>query len=165
MLNLKALMEISGSVAAARDVADARQDVTLRRTLALMPGTGNGQADLAFFDTRTLAASATEDLDLAGGLVDAFGATLTFVEICALLITAAPTNTNNVVVGAAASNGWSPIFGAATERLILRPGASFLLTHDAGYPVVASTGDLLRVGNSGSGTPVTYTIALIGRSA
>ncbi|MDQ5917570.1 MAG: hypothetical protein QG660_681, partial [Pseudomonadota bacterium] len=38
--------------------------------ITLTPGTSSGNADLIFMDTRTLAASATENLDLAGSLVD-----------------------------------------------------------------------------------------------
>jgi hypothetical protein len=165
MVNLKLSMQIQGAYEALRDVANARQEVNLQRSLALLSGTAAGQADLFFADTRTLSASGTEDLDLAGGLTDAFGATLTHVEVVGLLISAAPGNTNNVLVGGAASNAWGAIFGAANDVLVLKPGASFFLMCDAGYAVTAGTGDLLKVANSGAGTGVTYTIAVIGRSA
>lgn len=165
MLNLKMLMQIQGSYEALRDVANATQAVNLRRPLDVTSGTGAGQADLFYVDTRTLSASGTEDLDLAGGLVDAFGATQTHVEVVALLVSAAAANTNNVLVGGAGSNAWSAIFGDATDTLVLKPGASVLLMCDAGYAVTAGTGDLLKIANSSSGTAVTYTIAVVGRSA
>lgn len=164
MVNLKLSMQIQGAYEALRDVANARQEVNLQRSLALLSGTGAGQADLFFGDTRTLAASGTEDLDLAGGLTDAFGATLTHVEVVGLLISAAAANTNNVLVGGAASNAWAAAFGA-DDVLVLKPGATLFLLCDAGYAVTAGSGDLLKVANSGSGTGVTYTIAVIGRSA
>lgn len=49
-----------------------------------------------------LAASASENLDLAGGLTDDFGATLTFTAIKEIIIHASSANTNNVLVGGAA---------------------------------------------------------------
>lgn len=165
MLNLKLQMLVQGAYEASRDVANARQDISHQRTLQLASGTANGQADLFFADTRTLAASASEDLDLAGGLTDAFGSTLTHVEIVGVMISALAANTNNVLVGGAASNAWGAIFGATNDILVLKPGASLLLMCDTGYAVTAGTGDLLKIANSGSGTGVTYTIVLIGRSA
>lgn len=164
-LSMKTLMQIAGAYGATRDVGDAQQSVNLRRPLDLTTGTGSGQADLFFADTRTLSASATESLDLAGGLTDAFGASLTFVEIVALLITADAGNTNNVEVGGAASNAWAALFGDATDKVKLKPGASLMLACETGYAVTAGTGDLLKIANGGSGTAVTYTLTLIGRSA
>lgn len=134
----------------------------------LANGTGAGQADRIFHDQRTLAASATEDLDLAGVLTDSFGATVTFVRIKGLLVAASAANTNNVVLGAAAANPWATLLGA-TGTLIVRPGtvlALFAGQADAtGYAVTAGTGDLLKIANSAGGTGVTYDIALLGASA
>jgi hypothetical protein len=133
----------------------------------LSSGTGAGQADRVFSDQRTLSASANEDLDLAGVLTDSFGATITFARIKGLLVAASSGNTNNVVVGAAASNPWTGLL-TATGTVTLRPGAFFVAvagTADAtGYAVTAGTGDLLRVANSGAGTSVTYDIYVIGVS-
>jgi hypothetical protein len=47
-----------------------------------------------------------ENLDLSGVLANALGATLAFTAIKAILIVADSANTNNVVVGGAASNGF-----------------------------------------------------------
>lgn len=165
MLNVNLSVELRGKYQAVRDVANAVQEIALRKALDLTPGTLDGSADLLFMDTRTLAASGTEDLDLAGGLTDAFGASLTMVEVVALLISAAPGNTNNVLVGGAASNAWGALFGATNDVLVLKPGASMMLFCDKGYAVTAGTGDLLKIANSAGSTGVTYTIAVIGRSA
>lgn len=127
-------------------------------------GLGAGQAQKLFADVRTLAASATEDLDLSGVLTDAFGALLAFTEIKAILIKAAAGNTNNVIVGGAATNQFLTPFGAATHTVSVRPGGVLLLAAgDAtGYVVTAATGDLLKVANSAGGSSVTYEIVLIG---
>lgn len=160
-------MSASGLYSKTADLETPSADLNWRRAVALDSGTGAGKADLRFTDTRTLAASATEDLDLAGVLLDAFGAALTFVKIKGLFISAAAANTNNVIVGAAASNAWAALLGA-THTLTLRPGATFGLMAGAAdattYAVTAGTGDLLKVANSAAGTSVTYDILLIGSS-
>lgn len=154
---------------AALDLGTAQAQLSKSYTVDLANGTAAGQADRTFHDTRTLAASATEDLDLAGVLTDAFGTVLTFARIKGLVVSAAAGNSNNVIVGGAASNGFVSWVGGATHTVTLRPGATFVLmagTADStGYAVTAATGDLLRIGNSGAGSTVTYDIAVIGCSS
>lgn len=144
----------------------------------LSSGVAIGQADLVFHDQRTLAASASEDLDLVGAMLqDPFGANLSMLKVKALLIGARGVtdvngvtitpNVNNVVVGAAAANAWTALLNA-TGTVTLRPGTVlcvFASQTDAGYTVTAATNDLLKVANSGGGGGVTYDIIVIGASA
>lgn len=127
-------------------------------------GTGANQISKVFTDTRTLGSSATENLDLAGGLTDALGTTITFTGIKAILITAASGNTNDVVVGGAGSNTFLGVFADASDKINVKPGGAFLWTNPsaAGAAVTASTGDILLVANSSSGSSVTYTIVILG---
>ncbi|TXL91586.1 hypothetical protein [Streptomyces sp. IB2014 016-6] len=158
----------SANQTAALDLGVASAPVNLSRSVTLGSGTGVGKADRIFHDRRVLNASATEDLDLAGVLVDAFGQTITFARIKGLLVSAAAGNSNNVVIGAAASSPWATAFNA-TGTLTLRPGASVALMAGAAdataYGVTASTGDLLKIANSGAGSAVTYDVVIIGASA
>lgn len=127
-------------------------------------GAGAAQIDRMFSDTRTIAASASENLDLAGGgLLDAFGAALTFARIKAVLVKAAAGNTNDVVFSRPAANG-VPLFNAASDAINIKPGGCFLwMAPDAaGIPVTAGTGDLLTVANGGAGTPVSYDVVILG---
>lgn len=164
MLAVSAFGELTSSL----DLGSGRATQSLSRSVSLASGTGAGQADRLFSDRRTLAASATEDLDLAGVLLDAFGSTITFARVKGLVIAAAAGNSNNVVVGNASSNAWATLLGA-THTLTLRPGAFVAVGTGAadatGYAVTASTGDLLKVANSGAGSSVTYDIHIIGCSA
>ena len=133
---------------------------------ALATGTGASQADLLFSDQRTLSASGTEDLDLAGSLTDPLGATLTFVKIKAIIIKAASGNTNDVEVKPATSNGFTGPFNDASDTLVIPAGGMIALTAPvSGWAVTAGTGDLLTITNGSSGTSVTYDIILIGTSA
>lgn len=159
------LTRIQGAYAGANDLGTVAFSFDKRTPFAFVPGTGTGQADKLFSDTRTLAASATEDLDLAGGLTDPLGSTLTFVKIKAIYIKASAANTNSVVIGAAASNDFVGPWSADGTTSI-PPGGELLLVHGgAGWTVTASTGDLLKIANSSSGTGVTFDIILIGTSA
>lgn len=166
-LKLALLVEVAGYVRGSNDIAAPQQTFAKRKRLALATGTSADQADLVFSDTRTLAASTSEGLDLAGVLSDAFGASLTFVEVVGILIVAADGNTNDVLVGGAASNAFAAPFGDATDKLRVKPGGFAFLAApgNPAYAVTAGTGDILTVANSGAGTPVTYDIVVIGRSA
>jgi hypothetical protein len=119
-----------------------------------------------FTDTRTLGISATEDLDLAGVLTDAFGAVITFVKIKALIIKAAAANTNNVNLSRPAGATGVPIFLAVSDGIIIPPGYTFAwFGSGAGITVTPSTGDLITLTNSGAGTSVNYDVVIIGTSA
>lgn len=160
------LARIKATQTSALDLGTGTFPATLEHTLTLASGTAANQADLLFSDTRTLAASATEDLDLAGSLTDAFGATLTMVEVVAVLITAAAGNTNNVIVGDATSP--VPLFGGTNPTFSVKPGGAFMVTapNASGlFTVGAGTTDDLKLTNSSSGTSVTYSVMILGRSA
>ncbi len=131
---------------------------------AFTNGTGANQANMVYGGTRTLAASATESLDLAGGLSNAFGNTITFTSIKTIVIVAAAANVNDVLVGGAASNAFINWVANATDIVVVKPGGMFCITAPtaAGFAVTADTGDLLKVANSAGTTGVTYDIVLIG---
>lgn len=158
------LVDLAVNMSSALDLGSTSSPLKYIRQLDLANGSGANQISKVFHDKRTLSASGTEDLDLAGSLTDPLGASLTFTKIRLMLIYAAPANTNLVVVGGAGSNGFITWVGDATDKVKIRPGGLFLATApDAtGYAVTASTGDLLTVANSSSGTGVTYDIVLLG---
>ena len=161
--NGRVSIKVSAEIADVLDIATATMPVEFDAASVFTDGTGANQAKKIWHDTRTLSASATESLDLYGGLTDAFGTTLNFAKIKAVVITAASGNTNSVQVTRPASNG-VPLFMAASDGIALTPGASFAAVFpDAnGIAVTASTGDLLTLTNSAGSTSVTYTIIVIG---
>lgn len=145
----------------------ASVNIASEDTIKTTNGTAAGQADRVFSDRRTLSASATEDLDLAGVLTDAFGNTVSFARIKAIKIKAAAGNTNQVVIGAAGSNQWGTLLNA-TGTISLNKGGVFEAacgeTDSIGWAVTAGTGDLLKIANGGAGTSVTYDITIVGCS-
>lgn len=168
-LTSKLTLSVAANLTSALDLAVASVPLLKDYATILASGTGAGQADKVFHDTRTLTASSTEDLDLAGGLTDALGVALTFVKIKALIISAAAGNTNNVLVGGVAAGLSTIIVPQTTGIVTVRPGATFAVfagvADSTGYAVTATTADLLHIANSSSGTPVTYDVIVIGTSA
>lgn len=165
-LNSSVLVQVASTLTSDLDLATASVPLTWRHRTVLASGTAADQADLVFHDTRTLAASGTEDLDLAGGLTSALGAALTFVECKLLVVSAAAGNTNNVRVSRPAANG-VPLFLAASDGIDVPPGGVFAWFNpgNGGVAVTAGTGDLITVTNSAAGTAVTYDVIIIGASA
>lgn len=134
------------------------------QSMEFTPGTATvGQANVLYSGTRTLAASANENLDVFGALQDALGATINAAEVVAVYFRAASGNTNDVVITRPATNG-VPLFNTASAGMALGPGDFSLRTYRVGIGVVAATGDLINVANGGAGTPVTYDVVIVGRT-
>lgn len=164
-LSTKVRVAVTADLTAALDLVTASVPLSKDYVNRLATGVASGQADKIFHDQRTLAASGTENLDLAGSLVDAFGATITFVKLKAIIVKAASTNVNNVNVIREGTNG-APLFLALADGIPVLPDGIFAwVAPGAGITVTAGTGDLLTFTNSGAGTSVTYDIVLVGTSA
>lgn len=133
---------------------------SLQRTMS--NGTTSGLVSQMWHDQRTLSASASEDLDLAGSLTNAFGVTLTFATIKFVLVVAAAGNTNNVEVTRKATTG-IPLFMADGDGISLQPGDLFLYHSPlVGKTITATTDDTLTFTNSAGSTGVTYDVILVG---
>jgi hypothetical protein len=138
--------------------------------------------DKVWSDRRTLGATSSETIDLAGSLTNSFGVTVTFVELCALLIVnRTTTSTSSLLVG---QNSATSVAGFWSQGGTYNLGVDFPLARSvvdpavAGPPIVygmlwklsprgfavgAGSTDLLYVGTPSTGA--TYDICLIGRSA
>ncbi len=157
-------VNLTGTLTAALDLEAAQTALAKKLAITLTDGSGANQATNLFSDTRTLAASGTESLDLAGVLTNAFGQVINFSKIRLLAVFAAANNVNDVVVGGAASNGFISHVGGATHTNRVKPGGCLLIAAPDvnGLGVTAGTADLLQIANGGAGTPVTYDIVIIG---
>jgi hypothetical protein len=165
-LSVRALLQLTATLTSASDLTTAEAPVSIGKQQNFTNGAGADQADLIWTDRRTVAASSTDSLDLAGSLTDVFGATLTFARIKLIYVSAASGNTNNVNVTRPASNG-VPLFLAAGDGIAVKPDGAFVwIAPDAsGVAVTASTGDLIDIVNSGAGSSVTYDIVVVGAAS
>lgn len=165
-ISLAIMARIRGALSQSGDGGTAQLPVNVSQELALADGTAADQANAVYIDAFSIAASGSLNLDLAGGgLTDRLGNALNFTAVKAILLIADATNTNNIVVG----NGTNPFvgpFGAGTHSLAVEPGGQILLATRtaAGWAVVAGTGDVLKLANSGAGSAVTGTIVIVGEA-
>jgi len=164
--NLKASIKVAivAAFSSSLDLSTPEDQLTYSKNTALANGTSAAQADLIFHDQRSLADSATEELDLSGSLFDAFGNLLAFATIKAIFV----VNTSSeqtLTIGGAAANAFAAIFGDATDTLKVPPGGALCLTAPgSGFPVTAASADLLKFANGAEGSALVYKIVLIGTS-
>jgi hypothetical protein len=166
-LNATVDIDVIAVLSAARDMGSASAPLAKRAKIVLANGVLANQADVIWADTRTVAPSATDALDLAGGgLVDALGVAFAPLKVKMILVVASGVNANPVQLVRPASNG-VPFLMAAGDGISLLPGAAFCWVSPsaAGVPITAGTGDLLNIINGGAGTSVDYDIMIIGTSA
>lgn len=134
----------------------------------LADGTGADLADQIYHNTgRSLAASANETFDLAGGITDKFGNTLTMATVKLLYIKNTSTNIATTIEVGNATNAWAGWTGAATSTITVGPGGMIVLfdpTANA-MEVTASTGDILKITNNDGSNAATYDIMIIGASS
>lgn len=150
---------------------------TISLQKSLTDGTGDDKAEQVWFDERTLAAGADEDLDLAGGLTDPFGDTITFTKIKALLVLntsdelSTPTDAEIQVGGGDTGDGtnawdtWITSTAADGSEAVKVPvGGGHMLFNRlaAGFAVTAGVGDLLRIKNNDGSDQAQYQIMVVG---
>ena len=158
---------LTASRSSTRDLGAASVSESLSYSQVIADGDGANQAERVWGDSRSLAASATEEHDLAGGLTDGLGATITLTEVRALAVKASTANASTITLGGASSNAWEIWAGAAGDAIKLRPGGSLILiAPDAtGYAVTGGSADLLKVANDSTSVTAAYDIFVLGSEA
>lgn len=170
-------VSVTGSIRLLSSIKDERTAVTgatnevgvrnaaLDAAWLVASGTAAGLADKVWSDTRVVTTGATDSLDLAGTLTDAFGSVVTFVKIRAIIFSAASTNTTTLTISRVATAG-VPLFAADGDAIAPLSAGGFFCWADpaAGLTVTATTDDILSIVNS-AGASATYSITVVGTSA
>lgn len=173
-LKAKLAVSLEATQSGANDFGGPTFEPIVKALMELTDGVAINQADILFVDERTVASATNDDIDLAGSLSNAFGATITAAELVALVIINKPKaagaapNTTNLTIGVG-TNPVTPGFMGGTTPTIgpIRPGGFVVIASPdaAGIGVVTGgSADVLRIANS-SGASATYQIAAIARSA
>lgn len=133
---------------------------------SLANGTGASQADIIWWDTRSVGAGANDDLDFNGTLTDAFGNTVDLLHVKGLFISSAATvAADTLSLGAEGAAEWVSWVGAAGDKIVVGAGGVFLLTSPiTGYVMVGAASDKLRIHNDSGANAVEYTIVVWGTS-
>lgn len=149
------------------DIGTSSHTINQNYKTTFTSGTGANQANQMWADTRTIAASGADDLDLAGGITNALGTTITFTSIKGIIVSAAAANTNDVQIGGDATAALAELFAHSSDIINVKPGGTFAIVNPNanGYAVTATTADILQITNSSSGTGVTYDIIIVGETA
>lgn len=134
---------------------------------SLSNGTATDNADLLYVGQHSISASGTLNLDLAGSLTNYFGTSLTFAKIKLVYVGFDTTNTSTsgIVIGNGATPfvGW---FGAAahTEQVMPTGFAMHYRADSTGWPVTATTADILKIANSDSSAAAVINVVIVGTS-
>lgn len=160
------MASIAGQFITTRGLGNAQFPVERAPSIVLENGTGPNQNDLIFSDRRTLVASANEDLDLSGQLVDPHGTVLNFATVRAMLFRVSGQNQGNIVISPANTNGFLGPFNDPSDQIILPANASVLVAAPvAGWAVTANTADLLNIENTDASNSGIYDVVIVGTSA
>ena len=128
------------------DMATPEDELLTNLTDELTAGDDANEANSAWHDERRLLA-ASEDLDLSGSLVNAFGETVQFTNIRTIFA----ANDNGITgedltVGGAAANQFDTWVGDPTDAVIIGPAGCMVLHSPIdGYGVTAAIADQLQI--------------------
>lgn len=157
-------LNLSGTYKKEVDLSNVIQNIGYTKTLALVNGVGDDQANLVWHDTRTVSAGVPDDLDLVATLNDVFNRSLTFVELVALIIfNRSATLAEKLLIGGDALP--LALFGAGPDYLILPAGGLFVWTAPLDGSIVIGAGatDVLQIDVAAGSTD--YDILMVGRDA
>lgn len=141
------------------DLGTAESRTAITSETHLTTGTGADQSDQFYSDSGECAA-ATDVIDLAGALTNAFGESITLTKLKGLYIKAGSANTVDIEVTMPA--GGAPFMKTAADALLLKPGMTFYFSVPTAAAIAISSGstDLIHL-TAAAGT-ATYDVALWG---
>ena len=151
--SIKAIITSIGTKAT--DLSTPSETISLSETDTFTDGAGGNGAEQHWSDQVTLTDGSNTELDLAGGLTDAFGDVITFTKIKAIFIRHNSTD-SGLIYGHSAANGLPIMNAAALANAgggVIAAGGWVLLVNpgSAGWAVTAGTGDLLKLEDDGTG--------------
>lgn len=139
--------------------------------LALVDGTAAGQAKTVYRTTLTIAASASATIDLNAAVTDVFGLSVALTRVQLMYIGLRSGGASSIAVGGGSdgtgTNAWASWLNAATDKVTVRGGSQggvlALGCSDAtGFPVTASTADILRITNNDGVNSATVDVLIVG---
>lgn len=151
--------------ARATDDTDA---LNTAKSLALTFGTGANQADQVYQDRRTLAASASEDLNISGGahggavaLTNPLGEAISFTKIKGILIVN-ESLVGEMRVGGEATNAFTALFADNSDELKVRPDGFFAVGVKEATAYAVAANEVLQITNLDGSNSLTYLIIIFG---
>lgn len=160
-LDARGLLSRDDTISIVNDPVQSGQNSFPDMSVEITDGTGASQANRWYRSQQTLAAGANLDLDLAGGITDPFGATVTFTAVkWIILAVVSPDGAKSLRIGPQGlANAFQGPHGgvAAGNYVTVKYFQKFLDYSAGGWAVTAGTGDILRINNPGA-VSVTFSI-------
>lgn len=85
-LTSKLTVKLAATLTSVLDLGTVKDPLEYEKSLSLTDGTGANEGDQLWHDQRTIAASGTDSLDLAGSLSNAFGTTVALARVKTILV-------------------------------------------------------------------------------
>lgn len=115
-------------------------------------GTSTNQMNQLFRETVILTNGQGRTVNLATGVTNAFGDSVTFDEVRVICVECPSTNLNNVTVGNAADNEFDSWLGGTNHTVTVRPGGLMLLVAPDATAYDSSTNGKLKILNASTNT-------------
>lgn len=136
-------------------------------TMSFTFGTGSSQFNAVYSQDHTLAASASETIDLSTGLSDIFGATFGFATVKEIYVNLianpdASTGASSITVGAAASNANLLWLGSATDTFTVYKSGIPMHMGDPTGKTVSGSAKNVKILNNDSSNKATFRITVVG---
>ena len=163
-VSLQVIAKLIGSMTNALDLTTPADALSLDFGNVFGNGTGANQANMWWHDQRTLGASASENIDLAGSLTSVFGTTITFTSIKVFYVKASASNNSANDVHVKRGTAGPALFLADGDGTALPAGAWLLHVNPnaTGWVVTATTADIVTITNSAGTNSVVYDIFIAG---
>lgn len=152
---------IDGLYEGTGDIVTPSQQIATAYDMVLANGVGANQANAFFADTRSLAGSGNETLDLFGGLTDFEGTTLNFIVIRELFIKSNSTSAGETFTLSSSFMELDVLSGTSPTAILGPSGIFHVQSPIDGFTVTNTSADSLTITNDAAGT-VTYDIIIIG---
>lgn len=136
----------------------ARETPSRTPSKSFTNGSGDNQANRAYYEKHTIAASGTLVLNLTTGLVDFNGNAIAATKLKALLIEHLDTTTaTSITIG----GGTNPLFGTQIVALPIVNGSHQSFVFPKGYTVASGSADRITITNADGTNQATVRITML----
>ena len=165
--SVKATVSTTATNIETAETQTAKLSLSKTGTITFAAGDAAGQAETVWARTESIAAGGNWDIDLNAGEVNAFGDTIAFDIVRAVLvINPAATGDPEIYVGGAGANEFDSWLGDPSDTVIVHAGGMFLLatpgnTTTNGY-VTGAGQNILRIHNSDGAVAAVVQVVVLG---
>ena len=151
---------LSAAFSEAKDVGTVQSTPSLSVNDVFTNGSGANKVEAVVYDTGSIAASGSADIDLAGALKDPAGDLVVLTKVKGFLVKNTSTVGDGIIVGGTFAS-W---LGAASDAVKIMPGGSIVVSNptESGYTVTAGSADVMTLTNLDAVNAQTYEVEVLG---